>query len=549
MTSDTIVLLVWPSLVLSLTSVAIAIVGVNTVAPAVRNRGLPLHRNEVGGRSSLLAQVGLLICASILHASAVFVAVAPAAVGASSAGDSIDGALTPVDPQQTCELLMSSVYLTIFVNLAVSLAEPIGSITTKYQYCHPPADLMRSVSIATLGPMIFSTLLFVESQSSGSIDHLQQYSRWHMMMVSYVVSLLVAQFIQRLFMRRRGRRNVLVGIPLANGYSCADEGGASSTMLQLRPDRWHEWSPEEVAQWVATLPQLGRSGSHHVNYSNGISGGGPSNSSGTYQHYAALLLEECVDGAALGSISIDALRSLGLPYGHAAALRRDVDEALVARYGTGDMHLREEGAGLQHSIINEFDEIGGSGVARREINGGTVDLIEPQMAEQASQLFAQRFGGMKLARFQTGEESSPAADASGFQQGIVTGTTTSASAGLVTVDEDSATVAVAEGKDGTAPPAPLGQDLMSSMPPHVREVAVRNPELVRSMMLRRQNRSTRINNGSSAAANGSSAGRSTSVQSEVEMSSHWADDSDEEEEEEEEGASDTVGLLRRRPNR
>ena len=544
MTSDNLGILVWPSLVLSLTSVAIAVVGINTVAPAVRNRGLPLlHRNEVGGRSSLLAQVGLLICASVLHASAVFVAVAPAAVGASSAGDSTDGVLTPVDPQQ---VLISSVYLTIFVNLAVSLAEPIGSITTKYQYCHPPADLMRSVSIATLGPMICSTLLFVENQSSGSIDHLQQYSRWYMMMVSYVVSLLVAQFIQRLFKRRRGRRNVLVGIPLVNGYRCADEGGASSTMLQLWPDRWHEWSPEEVAQWVATLPQLGRSSSHHVGYSNGISGGGPSNSSGPYQHYAALLLEECVDGAALASISIDALRSLGLPYSHAAALRRDVDEVLVARYGTGDMHLREEGAGLQHSIINEFDEIGGSGVARREINGGTVDSIEPQMAEQASQLFAQRFGGMKLARFQTGEESSPAADASGFQQGIVTGTTTSVSAGLVTVDEDSATVAVAEGKDDTAPLAPLGQDLLSSMPPHVREVAMRNPDLVRSMMLRRQNRSTRINNGSFA-ANGSGAGRSTSVQSEVEMSSHWADDSDEEEEEE--GSSDTDGLLQRRPNR
>ena len=542
MTSDTIVLLVWPSLVLSLTSLAIAVVGINAVAPAARNGASPLHRNGVGGRSSLLAQVGLLICASILHALAVFVAVAPAAVGASSAGDSTDGALTPVDPQQTCELLISSVYLTIFVNLAVSLAEPIGCITTKYQYCHPPADLMRSVSIATLGPMICSTLLFVENQSSGSIDHLQQYSRWYMMMVSYVVSLLVAQFIQRLFKRRRGRRNVLVGIPLVNGYRCADEGGASSTMLQLWPDRWHEWSPEEVAQWVATLPQLGRSSSHHVGYS----GGRPSNSSGPYQHYAALLLEECVDGAALASISIDALRSLGLPYGHAAALRRDVDEVLVARYGTGDMHLREEGAGLQHStIINEFDEVGGSGVARREINGGTVDSIEPQMAEQASQLFAQRFGGMKLARFQTGEESSPAADASGFQQGIVTGTTTSVSAGLVTVDEDSATVAVAEGKDDTAPLAPLGQDLLSSMPPHVREVAMRNPDLVRSMMLRRQNRSTRINNGSFA-ANGSGAGRTTSVQSEVEMSSHWADDSDDDDEEEEE---DTVGLLRRRPNR
>lgn len=201
MTSDNLGILVWPSLVLSLTSVAIAVVGINTVAPAVRNRGLPLlHRNEVGGRSSLLAQVGLLICASVLHASAVFVAVAPAAVGASSAGDSTDGALTPVDPQQACELLISSVYLTIFVNLAVSLAEPIGSITAKYQYCHPPADLMRSVSIATLGPMICSTLLFVESKSSGSIDHLQPYSRWYMMVVSYVVSLLVAQFIQRLFM-------------------------------------------------------------------------------------------------------------------------------------------------------------------------------------------------------------------------------------------------------------------------------------------------------------------------------------------------------------
>lgn len=540
MTSDNLGILVWPSLVLSLTSVAIAVVGINTVAPAVRNRGLPLHRNEVGGRSSLLAQVGLLICASVLYASAVFVAVAPAAVGASSAGDSTDGILTPVDPQQTVVLLISSVYLTIFVNLAVSLAEPIGSITTKYQYCHPPADLMRSVSIATLGPMICSTLMFVENQSSGSIDHLQPYSRWHMMMVSYVISLLIAQLIQRLFMRRRGRRNVLVGIPLANGYSCADEGGASSTMLQLRSDRWHEWSPEEVAQWVATLPQLGRSSSHHVGYSNGISGGRPSNSSGAYQHYAALLLEECVDGAALASISIDALRSLGLPYGHAAALRRDVDEVLVARYGTGDMHLREEGAGLQHSMINEFDEIDGSGVAYREINGGTVDSIEPQMVEQTSHLFAQRFGGMKLARFQTGEEPSPAADASGFQQGIVAGTTTSASAGLVTVDEDSATVAVAEGKDDTAPLAPLGQDLLSSMPPHVREVAVRNPDLVRSMMLCHQNCSTRINNGSFA-ANGSGAGRSTSVQSEVEMPSHWADDSNEEE--------DTVGLLQRRPNR
>jgi len=554
-TIDTLGLLVWPSLVLALASTAIAVVGINAAATN-GNKSSPFHRNEQLVGRSLLAQVGLLICVTILHASSIFAAAG--AAESSSAGDATDGTAVSPDPREAFEVLIASVYLTTFVNilcsLVVSLVGLNGSSTTKYRYCHPSTDaMMRSFSIANLGPMIYSILLVAESQGNASIMYLHNYNRWHMMMVSYAVSLLIVQSVQRLMKNRRKHRNVLVGIPLVNGYRYADESEASSTTrTPPRPDRWYEWSPEEVARWVSTLPPLGCSGSP-VGYNNGISAsGGASKSSGTNERYASLLQEECVHGAALVGISIDALRSLGLPYGHAAALRRGVDENLIARYGTGDLHLREEALQYHNGASfgpNFFEELGGS--SRRGGDGATVDSVDPKMAEKAGELFAERFGGMQLANFQTTGEIS-----SGSQNGqheIVAGTITCTRLG--TVDEESAAAMVEEEDDSglsPAPPAlaPLGkaEALLSSMPPHVREAAMRNPDLVRTMLL--QNRRTVGMVGGAEATNGNAgaaSGRSRSA-SEVEMPSHWGDDYDDEEEEEEEG-SDTVGLLRRRPNR
>ena len=541
--------LVWPSLVLVLISIAIAVVTINA-ASSPQSKYSPLYGKDLGGRG-LLAQIGLLVCATVLHASSIWrphdESFPPNAAATSKTDDDDD--ISP-DPHA---VLNASVFLTVFVNILCNLAAVSWSeyhsstITAKYRYCHLSTDATRSVSIANLGPVVYSILLIMESRGDGSTLNLHNYNHWHMVMVSYAVVLLVLQFLQRLIKKRRGQRSVLAGIPLVNGYGHAGDGeGATATMPPPRPDRWNEWSADEVARWVSSLPRLGSSGSNGMAYDDGFSiGRSKFKSRESNQHYASLLQEECVDGMALAGISIDTLRSFGVPYGHATALQRTIDSELVSRYGdlqlNGDA-LRRNGTLFDSSTTTSSMERKTHVSSGHEGVAALVDSIDPDMAEKASELFAERFGGMKLANFETGESSTAS---SGVSQSDPTrqmvGLVGSSSV-LDTVEEEDTGVGDVRGDEQHAnpvspPSVQLSEALLSSLPPNVRDVAIRRPELFSSMLRIRGIGATGTGVASDNAFVATGSGTS-----EDEMALHWADDDDEEA-----PSSDMVGLLRRRP--
>ena len=545
---------VWPSLVLALTSIAItcAVVNIND-ASSSQSKYSPPHRNEWGGRG-FLAQIGLLVCATVLHASSIWRSQRDESFSFNADATSKTGNDDiPPDPQA---VLNASVFLKIFVNIVFHLAAVSwneyhsSTITAKYRYCHVSTDTTRSISIANLGPVVYSILPIMESRGNGKARNLHNYNQWHMAMVSYVLVLLVAQFLQRLIKKRRGQRSVLAGIPLANGYAHVGDGeGARATMPPPRPDRWHEWSAEEVSDLVSSLPQLGSSGPNSMAYNDGFSiGRSKFKSRESNQHYASLLREECVDGMALAGMSIEALRSFGIPYGHAKALRRTIDSELVSRYGIGDLQLNGDALRHNGTLLDSSTSTmeGRSDVPSAYEGAATlVDKIDPDMAEKASELFAERFGGMKLANFETGESSTASS-------GVSQSDPTRQKVGLVgdssvldTVEEEGVGVGGVGGDEQHASPVPppsaqLSEALLSSLPRNVREVAMRRPELFRTML-----RNRGIGAAGAGVANDSAPVAAGSGTSEIEMALHWADDDDDEEA----SSSDMVGLLRRRSPR
>ena len=546
-------LVVWPSLVLALSSIAIAVVGINDASSSQSKCSL-LRRNDLGGHG-LLAQIALLVCATILRASSVFFASTSQSSFPRSAVRNDDA---PPDPREL-HVLNASIYLTVFVNILCNLVSVSstgflnGTTAAKYRYCHPSADMMlvRSMSIANLGPVVYSILLIMESGGSGKEMnlHLRNNNQWHMMMMSYAVAFVLVQSIQGLIKKRRGQRSVLAGIPLVNGYRYGRESEGAS-MPPPRPDGWHEWSAEEVARWVSSLPQLGSSGPNSMAYNDGGFSIGRSKfkSRESNQHYASLLQEECVDGTALAGISIDTLRSFGLPYGHAAALRRIVDSELVSRYGIGDLQLH--GDALRHNgTLFDSNGLEGTSGALSGHDGAAIPMnsIAPDIAEKASELFAERFGGMKLASFETGESSTSSSGVSQRDPPRRMVGLDYTNSKLDTVEEEGAGVTDDEQQVANpvkAPPAHLSEALLSSLPSNVRGVAMRRPELFRSMLLQSRGigaaAGTGFANDNVPVATGSSG-----TASEVEMASYGADGDDDEEA----SSSETVGLLRRRPPR
>ena len=539
--------LVWPSLVLALTSIAIAVVNIND-ASSLQSKYSPLYGKDLGGRG-LLAQIGLLVCATVLHASSIWrphdESFPPNAAATSKTGDDI-----PPDPHA---VLNASVFLTVFVNIlcnvaAVSWTDYNSSAkTAKCRYIQPSTEMMRSVSIANLGPLVYSILLIMESRGNDKARNLHKYNQWHMAMVSYAVVLTVAQFIQRVVNKRREQRSVLAGIPLANGHYRSGREIEGASMPPPRTDRWHEWSADEVAQWVSSLPRLGSYGSNTMANDGFSIGRSKFTSSGSNHHYASLLQEECVDGMALAGISIDTLRSFGIPYGHATALRRTIGTELVSRYGIGDLQLNEDA--LRHNgTLFDSSTTTSSMERKAHVSSGhegvaaLADAIDPDMAEKASELFAERFGGMKLANFETGDSSTASSgvsrsDPTRQMVGLVGGNSV-----LDTVEEEGAGVGGVRGNEQQAnpvspPSVQLSEALLLSLPPNVREVAMRRPELFSSML-----RNRGIDAAGAGVANDSAPLATGSGTSEDEMALHWADDDDEEA-----PSSDMVGLLRRRP--
>ena len=540
--------LVWPSLVLALTSIAIAVVNIND-ASSLQSKYSPFHRKDLDGRG-LLAQIGLLVCATVLRASSIWRPRDESFSLNADATSTTDGDDIPPDPHA---VLNASVFLTVFVNIlcnvaAVSWTDYNSSAkTAKCRYIQPSTELMRSVSIANLGPVVYSILLIMESRGNDKPRSLHNYNQLHMTMVSYAVVLTVAQFIQRVVNKRREQRSVLAGIPLANGHYRSGREIEGASMPPPRTDRWREWSADEVAQWVSSLPRLGSYGSNSMAKDGFSIGRSKFTSSGSNHHYASLLQEECVDGMALAGISVDTLRCFGIPYGHATALRRTIDSDLVSRYGIGNLQLNEDALRHNGTLFDSSTTI--SSMERKaHVSSGhegvaaLVDAIDPDMAEKASELFADRFGGMKLANFETGKSSTVSSglsqrDPPRLMVGLV-----GANTKLDTVEEEGAGVGGVRGDEQQAnpvspPSVQLSEALLSSLPPNVREVAMRRPELFSSMLRIRGIGATGTGVASDNAFVATGSGTS-----EVEMALHWADDDDEEA-----PSSDMVGLLRRRP--
>jgi len=460
---------VLPSLVIALASVVLAI---STSAFSSDK-----HNTE----RLLLGQVGLLICASLLT------------VSQSTDTAHHDAALQHQDAA-ALDVLSVSVYCTILLNLictALSRAtwsaqyrginNDIGSSSSSsstrsrsrwwWHRCCISESSMHSVSLASIGPVAYSAVLVlvVLDDSSQVWEH---HIMWRMLLVSYVVALLLIIIVKHMIMVRNSRRDVLVGIPMVGGsyYDKDAINGSSAAAAQPlpppRPDRWYVWSPDDIAQWILSLPrnrQYASTSSQVVSQSL------------SWSSYAAMMQEEHVDGAALASVTVDALRSFGMPYGIASTIRREVDEELIGRYGTGPIRLLGTSgvAPPSEGFVDAeqwLDQIQRSSTLTQyaEQEDGTLD---PDMSEKAQELFSGRFG-LTLPQLKTESSSNIDAHDDGMRR-------------LDVVDEERSNDAIDSGAATFA--SPLNEALLATMPPDVREVAARRPDLVRTLLLNRRN--------------------------------------------------------------
>ena len=268
---------------------------------------------------------------------------------------------------------------------------------------------MHSVSLASIGPVAYSTVLVLVLDDSSQF---REHHMWRMLLVSYVVALLLIKVVKRMIKVRTNRRDVLVGIPMVGGNYYGNEainGSAAAAQPLPRPERWYEWSPDEVAQWVSSLPR----NRHYASTSSQVSQSLP------WSNYAAMLQEEHVDGAALASVTVDALRSFGMPYGIASTIRRKVDEELIGRYGTG--HIRLHGtadvAPPSEGFVDAeqwLDQIQRSSALKQYADQETGSL-DPDMSEKAQELFSERFG-LTLPQLKTESSSNHNAHDNGMKR-------------------------------------------------------------------------------------------------------------------------------------
>ena len=418
-----------------------------TVAALASSSGAVPGRPAADAERRLLGQVGFLLCALVLHASA----------GASAGGARLT-------------LLTGCTVFSVFVAFLVAAAA-VGAARRGGGGGGPV--LLRQLLLAALGPVVYSLVaLLLPAPPGASASDLPPGAALGTA-ASFLAALAVACGATGLRKSRAARREVLAGIPLAGGDAGLTYPSSSSSYTPgddcgPPPDRevWWQWTPDEVGRWTLSLPErVGLRPGPHLD----------------------ALLEERVDGAALAGATAGELRTLtGMPYGEAAALRREVD-ALGARFGTGgiacaagESPVQPEGyVDAEQWLERGRSQSGGGGQpSGGGDSGSSLDLGDHQrMSERAEEAFQGRFG-IRLARFSSTVSAGEDPEAVLKKR---------PSLGRASLPAAAATAAEAASPRPGAKvfSPPVDKALLASMPAHLRDIAERQPDLV-NMLLRQK---------------------------------------------------------------
>lgn len=256
----------------------------------------------------------------------------------------------------------------------------------------------------------------------------------------------------------------LQGIPLSNRGALASSYYAQGSMLEDDESNWESWKPSQVLRWIASQRKDWRT------------------------TICSQVAAECISGQELDGLTVHDLRSMGVPYGHARGLVDQI-HILVSKYPSsrtnrptfseGSDDILQSGGWLGDAETNRFTTAGaGADYAphRPPRSFLTEDLpeLDPETVKRAKSVMEQRFG-FQLPDLKTTEEAS-------------TATTTSTTASKTAVDQTTTLAETGPNDQGTPaakpPPLPLKtspgipSNVLEAMPPHIREIAMRKPELV-----------------------------------------------------------------------
>lgn len=285
-----------------------------------------------------------------------------------------------------------------------------------------------------------------------------------LMALSFLSSLAVLVFWQGYKVRQERLQQSLVGMPLA--------ANVLSSSFTLDESVWWDWTPPQVLQWVAL----------HV----------PEMSS-----CLQLLTMQQLDGSTLDGLDCTTLQSFGIPFGPSQHLDRELYQ-LTLRYPKP--HTPQEPEPLS-TLDDWFRPTTSSRLSYAEPPStetpGDMDGFSPQMAERAKELMQERFG-MNLPELRSVRPR--ADDTTNNPESMQMREATTAGQHTWSTDHATQDVmtqamfgegAVSQSFQSMSPPAAL----MDAMPPNIREIAMRRPDLVNKMLADRHRSSAPLDVG------------------------------------------------------
>ena len=243
--------------------------------------------------------------------------------------------------------------------------------------------------------------------------------------------------------QRFQQRQSLVGMPIVTST-------VNLTSVNLDEFHWNQWTRSQVLHWISSLDDEWR-------YS-----------------VCRVLAPEGITGSVLKGMTADDLRSMGISYGDA---RRLVDQIHLLTSKYPDRNLSSDSGGEQRDLFQDWlgDDVAATTTYIHQVPKSfmneDVDLNEDVVA-QAKAVMKERFGfELPDLRNNTSiETESGAAGTSQVSEGVE-GT-------MPSVEDITDVFAEEESSHLLIPPPP---ELLSSLPDHIRDIAIRKPELLTAL--------------------------------------------------------------------
>ncbi|GFH53227.1 predicted protein [Chaetoceros tenuissimus] len=329
---------------------------------------------------------------------------------------------------------------------------------------------------AVIHSMIPSTtiLLYVTVYLELITDENEKDRKW-IQYVTFLSSTVCIHFYHILKMKKRSRKNQMNGTNM----------NIHSSKSTMKPDErsWEQWSTNQVLQWISCIYTSENSSVHASRHSSNIKLG-----DGDLDDILDIVSRERIHGACLPALNMNDLRSFGMSYGEAMVLLCEISELMQQFPPTKVYHATSgysiRGVESASSNRNSHDGIDlDEWLGRKNLNSEQ-PAPQPMLQVQAPQFPPQPQVNT------VGNSSSQAGTSSNIHKDLIEMRLAEIKAKSgISNDIESPVPPPSSTLQTQQPPIDINNidpKILETMPPGVREIAKRRPDLVQALIQNKQ---------------------------------------------------------------